>query len=209
MPHCSQGSRRCAVATENQVERAGVGASTHTCALPNSFGINCEDESTRNAPRRLARVLHRLPNGTGRNPKRHLRITFPSVGEPRLIIATGITFTSVCEHHVLPFSGHATVGCLPSPGAFVIGISKLARIVREYAARPQTQERIGEQVVAALVDCLDVQGAGCVLRASHVCMARPRGARAQGAHVTTEHLRGAFSYDAALRDCLFDAEAVR
>lgn len=148
-------------------------------------------------------------NGTGKNPKHHLRATFPSVGEPSLIIATGITFTSVCEHRVLPFAGHATVGCLPSPGASVVGISQLARIVREYAAHPQTQDCIGEQVVAALVDCLDVQGAGCVLRASHACRATLRGARAQRAHVTTEHLRGAFSYDAALRNRLIDAEAVR
>lgn len=176
--------------------------------LLGTLGMKCEDESTRDTPRRLAKALRELTEGTTRDPRRHLQVTFPPVGRPSLIVAAGISFTSVCEHHMLPFTGQATVAYLPSPGAEIVGISKLARIVHEYAARPQMQERIGEQVVDALTECLDTQGAGCMLRASHACMTL-RGARAYGAQVTTEHLRGVFQTDGVLRSQLVSTMAGR
>ncbi|MFI1397943.1 GTP cyclohydrolase I [Streptomyces sp. NPDC020681] len=176
--------------------------------LLGTLGMKCEDESTRDTPRRLAKALLELTEGTTREPRRHLQVTFPPVGGPSLIIAADISFTSVCEHHMLPFTGQATVAYLPSPGAEIVGISKLARIVHEYAARPQMQERIGEQVVEALTECLDTQGAGCMLRASHACMTL-RGAKAHGARVTTEHLRGVFQTDGLLRSQLIGAMASR
>jgi GTP cyclohydrolase IA len=113
----------------------------------------------------------------------------------------------VCEHHLLPFTGHATVAYLPEQGAPIVGISKLARVVQEYAARPQMQERIGEQVVEALTSCLVVQGAACLLRATHACMTL-RGVGAAGAAIVTDHLRGVLETDGHLRDRLF-AAAVR
>ncbi|MDQ1005986.1 GTP cyclohydrolase I [Streptomyces sp. V4I23] len=173
-----------------------------------TLGMKCEDESTRDTPRRLAEALLEMTEGTTREPRRHLQVTFPPVGRASLIIAADISFTSVCEHHMLPFTGQAVVAYLPSPGAEIVGISKLARIVHEYAARPQMQERIGEQVVDALTECLDTQGAGCILRAGHACMTL-RGARAHGAKVTTQHVRGVFQTDGVLRNQLIGAMADR
>jgi GTP cyclohydrolase I len=159
----------------------------------------CEDESTRETPQRFIAALQELTVGTNLDPLRHLKTTFPlNTSSPGLIVARNVPFISVCEHHFLPFTGHATVAYLPSPGARVVGISKLARIVTEFAARPQMQERIGEQVVQALIDCLDLQGAACVLSASHACMTM-RGARAAGASITTTHLRGVFTEDTSLQ----------
>jgi GTP cyclohydrolase IA len=116
---------------------------------------------------------------------------------PQLVILAGIPFTSLCEHHLLPFSGTASVGYLPKPGARVVGISKLARLVEGISLRPQMQERLGDQVIAALGKHLDVQGAGCLIEAEHVCMTA-RGPMARGARMVTSHLAGCF-FEAPLR----------
>jgi len=104
-----------------------------------------------------------------------------------------------CEHHLLPFTGTATIGYLPEPGARIVGLSKLARVTQEYAARPQVQERLGDQIVTAITSNLDTLGAGCILRAVHTCMTL-RGARAAGAAMVTSHLTGRFRTDKAARD---------
>ncbi|MFC8717980.1 GTP cyclohydrolase I [Kitasatospora sp. NPDC057198] len=84
------------------------------------------------------------------------------------------------------------------PGARIVGLSKLARLVQEFAARPQVQERLGEQVVEALGAHLDVQGAACLIRSVHACMTL-RGARAHGAAMVTTHLTGTLHADPARR----------
>lgn len=172
-------------------------------ALLGTIGMDCADESTRETPARFVRALRELTAGSHVDPQRHLRVTFPAVGRPTLITAIEVPFTSVCEHHLLPFTGQATVAYLPRVGASIVGISKLARVVQEYAARPQMQERIGEQVVEALTACLDVQGAACLLQATHACMTL-RGVSAAGAAIVTEHLRGALETDQNLRNRLLD-----
>jgi len=172
--------------------------------LLNELGMPCTDESTKNTPLRFVRALQELMAGRSVDPRRHLSVTFPAVGRPTLIVATNVPFISVCEHHLLPFSGHATVAYLPAADARIVGISKLARIVREFAARPQMQERIGEEVVEALTSCLDVQGAACLLTATHACMTM-RGVGAAGAAIETEHWRGTLETDAGIRDRLIAA----
>jgi GTP cyclohydrolase I len=173
-----------------------------------SLGMSCADESTRDTPSRFVEALRELTQGSWLDPARHLKVTFPAVGQPTMIAAVRVPFTSVCEHHVLPFTGHATVAYLPEPGARIVGISKLARVVQEYAARPQMQERIGEQVVQALTSSLDVQGAACLLRATHACMSL-RGVAAPGVEIMTDHVHGAFQTDPQLRAQLFSAASGR
>ena len=119
--------------------------------------------------------------------------------EPYPTFLVGGHLSHNCEHHLLPFTGTATIGYLPEPGARIVGLSKLARVTQEYAARPQVQERLGDQIVTAITSNLDTLGAGCVLRAVHTCMTL-RGARAAGAEMVTSHLTGRFRTDKAARD---------
>lgn len=181
---------------------AASAAVTAAATLLSELGVDCDGEGTRNTPRRLTEALRELMSGRLLDPTRHLNVTFPAAGEPALIAAIGVPFVSLCEHHMLPFAGKATVAYLPAPGERIVGLSKLARVVQEYAARPQMQERLGNQVVEALRVRLRPQGAACLIRSSHTCMTL-RGACAQGAEMVTNHLHGVFRTDGTLRGELF------
>ncbi|WP_327074458.1 GTP cyclohydrolase I [Kitasatospora purpeofusca] len=174
-------------------------ATEHAAGLLAALGIPCDSESTAGTPRRMARALAELTAGVHLDPARHLEVTFPPEADrPGIIAAVDVPFVALCEHHVLPFPGRATVAYLPKPGARIVGLSKLARLVQEYAARPQVQERLGRQVVEALTDNLDAAGAACLIRSQHACMTL-RGARAHDAAMVTTHLAGAMDNDPALR----------
>jgi GTP cyclohydrolase I len=172
-------------------------ATAHARAMLTALGLAPCREETADTPARFVRALAELTSGLDTDPARHLAVTFPPPSDdPGLVVIPGIPFTAVCEHHLLPFSGTATVAYLPA--SRIVGLSKLARLVQEYAARPQVQERLGDQITAAIVTHLDVRGAACILRAVHTCMTL-RGARAAGAVTVTSHLRGALRDDAAAR----------
>ncbi len=100
-----------------------------------------------------------------------------------------IEFHSLCEHHLLPFTGKAHVAYLPD--GRVVGLSKLARLVEGYARRPQVQERLTTQIADALMDELNPIGAACVIEAVHTCMTI-RGAKKPGSVMVTSALRGIF-----------------
>ena len=123
--------------------------------------------------------------------------TFPNdEGYDELVLARDIPFRTVCEHHLLPFAGVAHVGYLP--GDQILGLSKLARLVGHFAARPQTQERLTRQVADSLVTQLSPRGAGAVLEAEHSCMTL-RGARAIGAKTVTSATHGMLRDDPRAR----------
>ena len=123
--------------------------------------------------------------------------TFPNdEGYDELVLARAIPFRTVCEHHLLPFSGVAHVGYLP--GDRILGLSKLARLVEHFAARPQTQERLTKQVADCLAERLSPRGVGVVLEAEHACMTL-RGVRALGATTVTSALLGTLRTDARSR----------
>jgi GTP cyclohydrolase I len=148
----------------------------------------------------MARALADLTKGLRHpyDPAADLSRMFdPPSDNPVLVLVRGIPFTTLCEHHWLPFTGSATVAYLPRPGGKVVGLSKLARVVAGFASAPTMQERLGEQVTQALMDHLDADGAGCVLSAVHTCMTL-RGPRTPGAVTVTSHLRGRF-YEAPMR----------
>ena len=108
------------------------------------------------------------------------------------VLARGIPFRTVCEHHLLPFSGVAHVGYLP--GERIVGLSKLARLVEHFAAGPQVQERLTKQVAECLSTRLRAPGVGVVLEAEHSCMTL-RGVRALGAKTVTSALLGTLRSD--------------
>jgi GTP cyclohydrolase IA len=113
-----------------------------------------------------------------------------------LVLVRDIPVRSLCEHHMLPFVGVATVGYLP--GDRILGLSKLARIVDFFARRPQTQERLTKQVADHLQAQLSPRGVGVVVEAEHTCMSL-RGVRALGARTLTSALSGTLRQDAAAR----------
>jgi GTP cyclohydrolase I len=107
------------------------------------------------------------------------------------VVAVGpISFVSLCEHHLLPFTGKAWVAYKPD-GNTVVGLSKIPRLVEHFAHRPQVQERMTEQITQAITEHLPTTGAACVIRGEHSCMSM-RGVRAEGAQMVTSSMLGIF-----------------
>ncbi len=118
--------------------------------------------------------------------------SFDAEGMDEMVVQRGIPVYSLCEHHMLPFFGTATVGYVPN--GKVVGLSKLARTVRWCAQGLQNQERITLQVAETLEKELSPRGVGVVIRARHMCM-EMRGVRCSGTDTTTSRLRGVFLDD--------------
>ena len=151
--------------------------------LLDALGVDLAGESLRDTPRRMARMYAELLTPQPFNPT-----TFPNDGGyDELVVATGIPFHSMCEHHLLPYVGVAHVGYLP--GERIIGLSKLARVVELFARDLQVQERLTTQVAGWLDDHLQPKGVGVVIEAEHFCMSL-RGVQKQGATTVTSALHG-------------------
>ncbi|MFJ4900036.1 MULTISPECIES: GTP cyclohydrolase I [unclassified Streptomyces] len=180
-------------------EPALARATAHAREMFSALGIDCDTTSTEQTPHRFVTALAEMTRGLHLDPDRHLRVQFPPESTDQgVIAAVDVPFVALCEHHVLPFVGRATVAYLPRPDAHIVGLSKLARLLQEYGARPQVQERLGGQVIDALTRNLDSLGAACLIRSEHGCMTQ-RGAQAHGAVMVTTHLTGRFSADPGLR----------
>jgi GTP cyclohydrolase IA len=156
--------------------------------LLKAFDVD-EGDHTANTPQRVAEGFRETLAGYRENPSEHLTVTFSAPKNPGLVVVEGIAVLSTCAHHLLPFTGHATVAYRPSPGQDIVGLSKLARVVQGYARRLQVQERICSQVVDAITDRLQPSGAMCLITARHDCM-RLRGALEPFAATTTEARAG-------------------
>jgi GTP cyclohydrolase I len=133
--------------------------------------------------------------------------TFPNdEGYNELVMATGIPVQSLCEHHLLPFTGVAHIGYLP--GDRILGLSKLARVLDLFARDLQVQERLTQQVADWLQGNLNPRGVGVVIEAEHLCMSL-RGVRARGARTTTSALHGLLREDARSRHEFFALTGMR
>lgn len=152
------------------------------------------DEGLRDTPRRWVKAMEELTRGYDMDPAKILSTTFHGHGYDQLVLLKDITFTSVCEHHLLPFTGKAHVGYVPT--ARVVGLSKLARLVDCYARRFQIQERMTKQIADALEATLTPRALGVMVEATHSCMAL-RGITKPGATMVTSDLRGLFRNDEA------------
>jgi GTP cyclohydrolase I len=149
-------------------------------------------ETTRETGLRWATALIEMTAGLRDDPSRWLERTFPpEADDPGMVIVPGIEFASLCEHHMLPFTGTIVVGYVPHQGGQIVGLSKIPRMVLGYAARPQVQERLGNQIIGAIMSSGIAEGAGAIIRSVHTCMTA-RGVRAHGASMTTSHLAGVF-----------------
>jgi GTP cyclohydrolase I len=161
-----------------------------------ALGIELDSESLRGTPGRMARAYAELFT-----PRPFNLTTFPNdEGYDELVLARAIPVRSVCEHHLLPFTGIAHVGYLP--GERILGLSKLARIVEHFARRPQVQERLTKQVADWLYDNLRPRGVGVVIEAEHTCMTL-RGVQAEGSRTVTSTLLGTLRQDPRSRQEFF------
>jgi GTP cyclohydrolase I len=171
-------------------------AETAARDLIRALGMDPDEPSLRRTPARIARAYAELLS-----PQEFELTTFANgEGYDELVVATDIPFTSICEHHLLPFTGTATVGYLPKDR--IVGLSKLARVVDRFARRPQVQERMTKQVADWLDDLLEPRGVGVVLTAEHSCMSL-RGIRARGSRTVTSAHTGLIRTDARTREEFF------
>lgn len=155
-------------------------------------------EGLLDTPARVARSYGELFSGYGEDPRRHLERTFEEVGGYEdLIVLSNIRVVSFCEHHMLPVIGRAHVGYLPRNR--VVGISKLARVVRGFAKRLQIQEKLTADIAQTIQDVLDPLGVGVVIEAEHSCMTL-RGVDTAGSMLSTSRLLGVIRDDGRTRD---------
>ncbi len=160
-----------------------------------AIGEDPDREGLIRTPRRVAEAYAELFAGLSEDPRGHLATTFDG-DHHEMVVLRDIPFASVCEHHLLPFTGHAHIGYIPN--GRVVGLSKLARLVEGYARRPQGQERLTSQIADALMEELSPDGCGVVIEAVHTCMTI-RGIQKPGASMVTSAMRDGFRRRAQTR----------
>ena len=148
-------------------------------------------------PRRVADMYVELFEGLETDPGEHLRVTFEA-GHDEMVMVRDIPFISLCEHHLVPFTGLAHVAYLPGPGGRITGLSKLVRLVEGFARRLQVQERMTTDIVEAMERELAPEGSIVVIEAEHFCVSM-RGVKKAGSTTVTSAVRGVFRDDAAYR----------
>ena len=161
-----------------------------------AVGEDPDREGLRDTPARVARAYAELLGGMRLTAEDVLTTTF-DLGHEEMILVRDIELWSMCEHHLVPFTGVAHVGYIPSPSGRITGLSKLARLVDVYARRPQVQERLTTQVADSLMEILQARGAIVVVEAEHLCMTM-RGVHKPGSKTVTSAVRGSM-HNAATR----------
>ena len=159
-------------------------------------GEDINREGLVETPERVARMYEEIFAGLTEDPKQHIKL-FNEQSNDEMVIVKDIPFYSMCEHHLLPFFGKAHIGYIPSDNK-IIGLSKLARIVDNFAKKPQVQERLTSDIADFLNDNLQPKGVAVIMEAEHMCMTM-RGARAAGSKTQTSALRGIMRTDAKTR----------
>lgn len=168
------------------VDRERIRAAVREILL--AVGEDPDREGLAETPDRVARMYAEMFAGLRQDPREHLQKTFTQKYD-EVVLVKDIHFASMCEHHLLPFTGKAHVAYLPK--GKIVGLSKLARVVEVVAHRPQVQERMTEQIADLLVEELDARGVAVILEAAHTCMTI-RGVRKDSSVCTTSAMRGMF-----------------
>ena len=161
-----------------------------------AIGEDPDREGLRDTPDRVARAYAELTSGLRQLPTDVLTTTF-DLGHDEMVLVRDIELWSMCEHHLVPFTGHAHIGYIPNDSGRITGLSKLARLVDMYSRRLQVQERLTTQVAEALMDILEARGAIVVIEAEHLCMTM-RGVKKPGSKTVTSAVRGSM-HNAATR----------
>ncbi len=161
-----------------------------------AVGENPDRAGLVETPKRVANMYEEIFAGLNEDPKQHLKF-FDEKSNDEMVIVRDIPFSSMCEHHLLPFVGKAHIAYIPSDNK-IIGLSKLARIVDNFAKKPQVQERLTHDIADFLNDNMKPKGVAVIIEAEHMCMTM-RGAKAAGSKTQTSALRGIMRTDARSR----------
>lgn len=153
------------------------------------IGEDPEREGLLKTPQRVAKAYAEIMDGYSKNPEKLINDALFGVDYDQMVVVNDIEFYSLCEHHMLPFFGHAHVAYLPN--GKVIGLSKIPRIVDMFAHRLQVQERMTQQIAELINDQIHPQGVAVVVEAQHMCMTM-RGVKKQEATMTTSAMLGVF-----------------
>ncbi len=170
--------------------------------LITALGEDVTREGLVKTPHRVERSLRFLTSGYGVSVGELVDGALFATEGGEMVVVKNVEFYSLCEHHLLPFFGHAHLAYLPDKK--ILGLSKFARIVDVFARRLQLQERLTGQIADALVSVLEPKGVAVVTEASHLCMMM-RGVEKQGASTRTSAMRGVFKDDPATRQEFLDA----
>jgi GTP cyclohydrolase IA len=162
-----------------------------------AIGEDPDREGLHDTPARVARAYAEVTSGLRMSAEDVLTTTF-DIGHEEMVLVRDIEFWSMCEHHLVPFTGVAHVGYIPAESGKITGISKLARLVDVYAKRPQVQERLTTQIADSLMEILEARGAIVVMDAEHLCMTM-RGVKKPGARTITSAVRGLMLTSATTR----------
>ena len=168
--------------------------------LLRAVGEDPRRDGLKETPGRMARAFKEMFAGLQTDPADVLEAKF-DIGHQEMIIVKDIPFYSTCEHHLLPFHGHAHVAYIPNSDGKVTGLSKIARLVDGYARRPQVQERITTQVAEAIESRLGARGVLVVIEAEHRCMSM-RGINKPGSRTVTSAVRGVLRSQATRSEAL-------
>ena len=160
-----------------------------------AVGEDPDREGLVETPARVARMYAELFSGLRQDPREHTRKFFTQQYD-EVVLVRDISFCSMCEHHLLPFIGHAHVAYIPN--GKVIGLSKIARVVEVISHRPQVQERMTEDIANLLGEELNAKGVAVVIEASHSCMTI-RGIKKPGSSMVTSAMKGLFRSNLSTR----------
>lgn len=160
-----------------------------------AVGEDPDRDGLKETPARVGRMYAEMFSGLHQDPSHYLEKTFTQKYD-EMVLVKNIKFQSMCEHHMLPFTGRAHIAYLPN--GKIVGLSKLARVVECLSRRPQVQERLTEDLADLLVKSLKARGVGVVIEASHSCMTI-RGVRKPESICTTSAMRGGFRDNSSTR----------
>jgi len=177
----------------------------HAAAMLTAMGFDLHTESIKDTPKRVARAMREMLAGYNVDIAALLATTFDDPHD-EVVLLRGVSFYSLCEHHLLPFHGTASVAYIPSKR--VVGLSKLARLVEAHARRLQLQERMTRAIAIDLETHLAPVGVGVVVRTKHLCMCA-RGVGKAGSEMVTSAMLGAFRSHHDARSELMALEGMR
>jgi GTP cyclohydrolase I len=161
------------------------------------IGEDAERAGRRETPERVARMYREVFAGIGQDASQLVTVV-EGADHDEMIMVRDIPLFSICEHHLIPFSGKAHVAYIPNKAQQITGLSKVARVVDLLSKRPQVQERLTTQIAEAMDTALEPRGVFVVIEAEHFCMTM-RGIKKPGAHTVTSAVRGLFRTDARTR----------
>lgn len=163
-----------------------------------AIGEDTEREGLIDTPKRVANMYEEILSGIHKDPEKYVKVFNEPVADGQIVLINRIPVYSVCEHHMLPFIGFASIAYLPCDGK-IIGISKLARIVNCFSRRLQVQERLTSEIVNFVMEKVGARGVAVKIEAEHLCMTM-RGIKAMGSNTRTVLYKGEFEINQELRE---------